>query len=635
VGIAREYRKVAPTTRRLSSHLPGARAPDPMRPHLRALAIATTASTLVLIGWGGLVRATGSGDGCPDWPRCFGSWIPRWEIHTLIEYTHRTLAVVSGLLALAMAIVALVDLVRGGDVPRPAAWGSIALAPLFLVQGALGGWVVLSGLDPAVVTVHFAVAFLVLGLVVAIAVTTGTPRTTDAEAPVPADRAGRGPVRLATWSVVLTYVLLLVGTYVRAEGAGLAFRDWPLMGGRLLPSLAPDGAAAMALHRALAVATATLVIWVAVRTRTAVTSRRCRRLATWSVAATIAQIVLGGINVVSRMAPAPRAAHVGAAALVWASVVALAVALRIDGAATEAAPGEAMAAETAPRPAARVGAFVALTKPRIIVLLLVTTVPAMFLAAGEVPSPWLIAATLLGGTLAAGAANAFNMYLDRDIDEMMRRTRRRPLPGHRIEPLEALRFGYALGVLAVVFLAVAVNVLAALLALSAIVFYVFVYTMWLKRSTAQNIVIGGAAGAAPVLVGWAAVTGGLAWPAWILFAVIFVWTPPHFWALAMRVREDYAAAGIPMLPVVKGDDATRRQILAYSVALVATTLLLVPARHIGVIYLAAAVGLGAAFVGRALVLWRRPTDARAWGLFKYSVVYLGALFGAVAIDALV
>ncbi len=185
-------------------------------------------------------------------------------------------------------------------------------------------------------------------------------------------------------------------------------------------------------------------------------------------------------------------------------------------------------------------------------LLLIITVPAMVLAAGEVPPVGLILATLIGGTLAAGAANAMNMYLDRDIDQIMKRTRQRPLPGHRIEPDAALRFGFVLAAASYLFLAVTVNVLAAVLALSAIAFYVFVYTMWLKRSTDQNIVIGGAAGAVPVLVGWAAVTGSLAMPALVLFAVVFVWTPPHFWALALRMRDDYAAAGVPMLPVVRG-----------------------------------------------------------------------------------
>jgi protoheme IX farnesyltransferase len=598
---------------------------------LRTLAIATTASTLVLIGWGGLVRATGSGDGCPDWPTCFGSWVPRWEYHTIIEYLHRLLAVVSGCLALAMAIVALIGLVThraGGPTGWPS-WASVLLAPLFLVQGALGGWVVVSGLDPGVVTIHFAVAFLVLGLVVAIAVATDVPKDGRGST------AG-GPARLATVSAVLTYLLLLVGTYVRAEGAGLAFRDWPLMGGRLIPSLAPDGALAMFLHRGLALAAGALIVWVAVRVYTDPrTTARTRRLATWSVVALAAQIGLGALNVVTELATGPRAAHVAVSGVLWACVVALAVAARVDGFSGAPAGDTGASGTVTSTLRTSVGAYLALTKPRIIVLLLITTVPAMILAAGRVPSPWLIFATLLGGTLAAASANAINMYLDRDIDEVMRRTRRRPLPGHRVSPEAALRFGYALGVVAFAFLALAVNVLSALLALSAIVFYVFVYTMWLKRSTVQNIVIGGAAGAVPVLVGWAAVTGGLAWPAWILFAVIFVWTPPHFWALAMRVRDDYAAAGIPMLPVVRGEDETRRQIVAYSIALFATTLLLAPADGIGAIYLAAAVGLGGAFVGRALLLWRRPSEQRAWGLFKYSIVYLGALFGAVAIDALV
>ena len=259
----------------------------------------------------------------------------------------------------------------------------------------------------------------------------------------------------------------------------------------------------------------------------------------------------------------------------------------------------------------------------------------MFLAAHRVPSPWLILATLVGGTLAAGSANAINQYLDRDIDEVMKRTRRRPLPSSDVTPERALRFGFVLGTISFFFLAITVNVLAAELALSAIAFYVFVYTMWLKRTSTQNIVIGGAAGAVPALVGWAAVTGALAPPAWILFAIVFVWTPPHFWALAMRYKGDYAAAGVPMLPVVKGEEETRRQILLYSLVLFGVTLLLVPVAHMGSIYLVTAVGLGGAFVYRALKLWQTGDPARSWGLFKFSIWYLAALFAAVAVDAVI
>jgi protoheme IX farnesyltransferase len=283
-----------------------------------------------------------------------------------------------------------------------------------------------------------------------------------------------------------------------------------------------------------------------------------------------------------------------------------------------------------------VRAYVDLTKPRIILLLLITTVPAMILAERGMPSGWLILATLLGGTVSAGGANALNQYFDRDIDEVMARTRRRPMPSHRVAPQSALVFGVALGAGAFAFLAVAVNLLAASLSLGALLFYVFVYTLWLKRTTPQNIVIGGAAGAAPALVGWAAVTGRVDLPAVALFLVVFLWTPPHFWALSLKYRNDYAAAGVPMLPVVAGVTETTRQIAIYSVVLVATTLGMVPVAHLGPIYTVAAAVLGAWFIADAVRL--RRTDGRpavAMALFKHSISYLALLFAAVAVDTLV
>ena len=283
----------------------------------------------------------------------------------------------------------------------------------------------------------------------------------------------------------------------------------------------------------------------------------------------------------------------------------------------------------------RVGTYVALTKPRIIELLLVTTVPAMVLAEQGMPSLWLMLVTVVGGTLAAGGANTINCVIDRDIDEKMQRTHRRPLPRGSVSAANALRFGIALEIVAFLLLWGTVNLLAAVLAVSATAFYVFVYTMWLKRSTAQNIVIGGAAGAVPVLVGWAAVTGRVGLPAWIMFAIIFFWTPPHFWALAMRYREDYARAGVPMLPVVAGPKAAARQILAYSVVLVVVTLTLCPAAQMGPVYLIAALVLGARFVRCAQVLLRDYSPEAAMKLFKYSISYLGLLFAAIAADSLI
>jgi protoheme IX farnesyltransferase len=279
---------------------------------------------------------------------------------------------------------------------------------------------------------------------------------------------------------------------------------------------------------------------------------------------------------------------------------------------------------------------VALTKPRIIELLLVTTVPTMVLAHGGIPPLPLVGAVLVGGTLAAGGANAINQYLDRDIDERMRRTRNRPLPRHAISPRAALAFGLLLSVVSFAWLTVTVNLLSAILAASAIVFYAVVYTAVLKRSTPQNIVIGGAAGCVPVLVAWAAVTNSVGLPAVVLFAVIFLWTPPHFWALALRYRSDYEAAGVPMLPVVSGEVETARQILLYSLVLVAVSLALLPAAGMGLLYLVAAAALGAGFVAWALRVRRSPASGpSAIGLFRYSTLYLTLLFVAVAADTLV
>ena len=276
--------------------------------------------------------------------------------------------------------------------------------------------------------------------------------------------------------------------------------------------------------------------------------------------------------------------------------------------------------------------YVALTKPRIIGLLLVTTVPAMILAEQGWPSLWLILLTLLGGTLSAGGANTINCYLDRDIDGIMERTKKRPIPAGLIEPERALVFGMFLGIAGFSVLAITVNMPAALLATGALLFYVFVYTIWLKRDSSQNIVIGGAAGALPPVIGWAAVTGSLDWPALVLFGIIFLWTPPHFWALAQRYKDDYASASVPMLPVVSSESETNRQILIYSVVLVAATFVLVPVAGMGLLYAAAALVLGAGFIYYAVRLWRMPGDKASMALFFYSLPYLALLFMLAGAD---
>ena len=300
---------------------------------------------------------------------------------------------------------------------------------------------------------------------------------------------------------------------------------------------------------------------------------------------------------------------------------------------------------------AAVGAYVALTKPRIIELLLVTTIPTMFVAERGVPGVWLMVATLVGGTLAAGGANAINMVIDRDIDRLMERTKRRPLVTGAMSPRAALTFAIAIEALSFVWLWTTVNLLSAVLAVAACLFYVFVYTLWLKRTSSQNIVIGGAAGAVPVLVGWSAVTNSLGWAPVLLFAVIFVWTPPHFWALAFKYRDDYAAADVPMLPVVASFRHTAGRIIGYSVVMWATTIAFAWVGHMGPLYLVSAVVLGAVFLGYAIALYRAGTGAGtgvaegapngpsvskpAMRLFGWSITSLTLLFAVMAVDQVI
>jgi protoheme IX farnesyltransferase len=428
----------------------------------------------------------------------------------------------------------------------------------------------------------------------------------------------------------------------------------------------PDGRAdlavlygAQALHRYVAAVVFLIlaaVTWMAWRGRRA--QPRIARLALAILAVYTIQVGVGALLIATQLAPWAQTLHVGLGALVWGGTVALAVGAYYEariaapiGAAAGSGPDSAL--EDGPGGGRRgetlgdsVRAYVALTKPRIIELLLVTTVPAMVLATREVPGmpivdwAWLTFWTLTCGTLAAGSANAINQYLERDIDAHMARTRRRPLPANEVTPERAVVFGIVLGAVSVALMAWTVNLLAAFLTLLAIGFYVVVYTVMLKRSTPSNIVIGGAAGALPPVIGWAAVTGNIALPALLLFLIVFYWTPPHFWALALRIRGDYAAAGVPMLPVVRGIAETSRQIGLYTILLVALTVVFGVVARMGLLYLVAAGVLGAMFLWRAWVLWRQGTapeasTAQAIRLYRYSITYLTVLFAAVALDSVI
>jgi heme o synthase len=584
----------------------------------RRLAVVTIAATFVLIGVGGLVRATDSGLGCPDWPRCFGRLVPPAELHPWIEHSHRLVA------SLVVVLVALLVVAawRTGQ-ERVVRRAAVAALVLVLAQAMIGAFVVWWKLRADSVTLHLATALALVALLIFI----------DFRARHgPARRHGqdRRFVRLVEAGAGLLYLQMLVGSTVTGHQAGLAY---PLA--VVWPDLGPSVARIQLAHRVLAVVVATLVVatWVVAR-RTQRAHPTVTRLAGYAAGLVAVQVALGMANVANRLSALTVVPHLTVGALLWGTMVALV--LHADRFAGTGVRDPAEPEPAPPRTARQSAkAYFLLTKPRIIELLLVTTVPTMFIAARGVPSPWLMAATLFGGALSAASANVLNCYLDRDIDALMRRTARRPLPAHRVDPADALRFGLVLGVAGFVWLWATVNLLSAALATAAILFYVFVYTIGLKRRSTQNIVIGGAAGAVPVLVGWAAVTGRVGLPALVLFAIIFYWTPPHFWALSLRFKDDYAAAGVPMLPVVRGARETSTQILYYTVLLVAVTLLLYPAGRMGALYLAAAVALGGAFIWRALELRRDLTGRRAIRLFSFSNTYLALLFCAMALDAVI
>jgi heme o synthase len=606
------------------------------------LAALTLATALLLVTIGVIVRATDSGLGCPDWPLCHGQLLPPLDdAKAWIEWVHRTVAAIIGFEIIGLAILAWVD----HRDRRSLLWPSIGGVALVGFQAWLGRETVRLGNSGESVTAHLAAAMLLVALLVFVTVRAGFP------ARLGSSGGSQRFTLLAAFTTLAAFALLLFGSHVTATDTALVFPDWPLMNGSLLPAL-DDLTSPHVLHRWVAAVVGVILAGVAVVAwRTQRDHPTLVRLALGAAILFAIQVVVGGLQVMTRLSAWTQTLHLALGAVIFAMLVGLTVTSYYLARSVAVGSGDGQptgARPTVPPPTTgdRVRAYIALTKPRIIELLLVTTVPAMVLATRWVPGldwgdwGWKVAWTLIGGTLAAGSANAINCYLDRDIDSLMTRTRRRPLPAHQVEPENAVLFGLALGVASFVLMAWTINLLAAFLTLLAIAFYVVVYTMLLKRSTPQNIVIGGAAGALPPVIGWAAVTGNVGIPALILFALVFYWTPPHFWALSLRIRKDYAAAGVPMLPVVRGIPETTRQIALYTVLMVAISLVLWPVARMGLIYLGAAVGLGAVFIWYALALWRRGSseEASTQGairLYKYSISYLSLLFVAIAIDALV
>ncbi len=587
----------------LTSHEAGGQF-KPASNLLLALIIASSIAVFCLITLGGIVRITGSGLGCPDWPLCHGKLIPPFEFHTLIEYTHRLVASSTGIIVLATAVTAARNQRRFNSLV------GILFVSVFLVgvAGGLGGATVLTELHPDLRTLHLATAQTIFALLMVSLVWGYRTRTTPEQ----------GDDKLFSWAsaaAIATFVVILSGSYVVGRGAGSVCPSWPLCDSGLTPNVGLGWL--HLLHRLLAGAGGVLAGIVVVM------AWRHRR--EWPVfwmtgvavgALVVVQTLAGAANPWTAFSAAARAVHLSLATALLGGLVVMAT----------LAKATLLDIKT-------VKDYVTLAKPKIIVLLLITALGGLFLAAQGVPPLGITLLVLFAGSLGAGGANAINHYLDSDIDARMNRTRQRPLPGHRIPDRHALWMGIGLNMVAFGILALWVNLLSALLVLGATLFYAFVYTAWLKRTWTQNIVIGGAAGAVPPVVGWAAITGGLDLPALYLFAIIFFWTPPHFWALSLLLKNDYAEAGVPMLPVVAGEHATAKAILMHSLILVAITLIFITAQAVDLIYAVSAAMLGAVLLFYVARLLRDQTKRAAKQLYLYSLLYLALLFTAVMVDS--
>lgn len=600
-------------------HAESAAEPDPGR-LLLWLSLAASLATFLLIVVGGIVRVTGSGLGCPDWPLCYGRLLPPLEFTAIMEYTHRLAATLASPLILATAAVAWVR-------HRRARWllGMSGFSLLLLVfQILLGGITVLTETPPNIVAIHLGNALLILALQVLIVVLALKIRRGS----IPRFSLAQPLARYAAATALATFLLLVSGALLTSTGASGSCAGWPLCDGLIWPPRLL-GQVHM-LHRFVAATTALLVAAFAF---SALRRRKERPVAfiaaSVALGLVVAQVVVGMLNVLRGFPVVINGLHVATATAAWAGLVlAMGLAAVEPKSAFEAAQG----GEGGGGPSTR--DLIQLTKPIIVLLLLVTTLAAMVVAGGGWPNATLVFWTLLGGALTAGGSSALNQYIDRHSDRRMARTAGRPLPSGKVHEAEVIALGVILCLAGFFILALMVNLLSSLLALSGIVYYVGVYSLGLKRATTHNIVIGGGAGAIPTLVGWAAASGGLEMGAFLLFALVFFWTPPHFWALALVRRKDYARARVPMLPVVYGENQTRREIFLYTIQLVALTLLLPVGRVGGWLYVLSALVFGGTLVAYAWRLLRAGGNRNAWRMYRFSSMYLALIFVALVADTL-
>lgn len=591
----------------------------------RYLVLTAALMTFGLITMGGIVRVTGSGLGCPDWPTCHGQLFPPLEIHAIIEYLHRLIAALTSPFIIAAAIVGWWKFRAIKWVSRPPI---IAVGFLF-VEIILGAITVLTELPPEVVAIHLGAALIVFALMLTSTVMAFARHNDSAQ---PDRLAFRTPfARLTVGTLAAIFVVLVSGALVAGSGSTTGCIGWPLCNGRLIPTDV-HGWIHMT-HRLIVGLASILVVWMFIQAwRTQRTQSAILPAAAVTTVLFFAQALVGALKTTLGFPVFLLALHVATAAAVWAALVVLVVVTGLAGRTAEEELDEAAQKIDAGQ---RARDLLSTTRPVVVGLLLVTAYAGMAVGAKALPPLGLTFWTLLGGALAAGGAQAINQYVDRDIDLLMQRTARRPIPAGRMTPAEGLAWGLALCVASLYIVAGFVNWLAAVLVLAGILYYVVWYTLILKRTSVQNIVIGGGAGALPPLVGWAAATGHLGIPSLFLFAIIFLWTPPHFWALALVRLKDYTRAGVPMLPVVRGEEFTRGQIMLYAVGLVAITLLLPILGMAGAIYIVSAVVLGSWLLYAAWKVWKEGGNKIAWTMYRTSSMYLAFLFLALMADALI
>jgi len=591
----------------------------------RYLLLITSVLTYLTIVFGGISRVAADSLICPTWISCYSSWFPIVETGSLIQYLHLMTSSLTGPMILLSVIIAFIRYRTIKLINLPLQIAVVLLG----VQTFLGAFLAKSESLPDLTAFHFGLALWVLAL---ITISTVVIFVLKFDSDQQVRLSFKSPfAKISLWSLGLIFLVLISGAIVTNSGHGSTCLTWPLCDGLTIPTNS-IGWVNMIHRIAVGLGAIVMILMLVNAWKTQRTQRAILTAATSTTVLYFSQAFVGAIKTIRNSGAELVGLHEATAAAVLASAVLLCV---FVGLASRTKEEEIEESEIPIYNKQRIKDLLSLTKPIVVLLLLFTTYAGMVIGAREIPSIGITFWTMLGGALAAGGSGAVNQYIDRFVDQKMTRTAKRPIASGRMTSAEGLAFGVSLLFIAFFLMAGFVNLLAALLSLAGMIYYVLLYSIFLKTTTIQNIVIGGGAGAIPPLVGWAASTGGLDAGAWYLFLIIFMWTPPHFWALALVRTKDYANAGIPMLPVVKGELVTRQQIFIYTILLAITTIMMYVLDLAGVVYLVLAILLGIWLILTAWKVLKKGGNKIAWKMYRYSSMYLAFLFLALMVDALI